>query len=898
MSEADSTMDQVRNDHKLWGKHKWRGKFFASEEKEGKYLRQKGNLDDNVAEFLHAPSDGDVAGQQQIKQQPFVEASALSKWPSVAQVSRLNAGAPLYPRRKPPRNKNLRVTFSSAAPDFIGEGGDEAELPSREVVTSWKPFIPQQHMHDISVEQAAQVVGNDQSSAAVSQAIAAEKTASSLVSLRRKPTRAEDSQANDVSQSRESASPGYEESSVSANFDLKQQFQLGTQNRSKQYFKSADRMTSADHRAFQVQVEVPTSKLNVAETAGQEAHMLPEMSSLESTLPMGNSLTPTPSPRPAQKPIMSSYPFPASRQDGPTTPHNGSVPTERNYSPQYKDSSKPVSEAHPSLRSVTNHLGDTAIEDFGARVERFNEILRLGTTSFSSLTDISFAQWTRTSTWWFLKGRQGLESAVRGRTQSGDGPLSGDDKFISSELKQAYLDLAKAWWITKDIIPDHPDVRIYGDTSLKSLAAISKVSGDASLVEVIEAHLATITSMRALAMSMRRNNKLPPNDFEIQGLVTRVWLQYPKLSAMVRGLLSMNSPQMLLSSPSHRVENGPSIAVGDTERYFNYGSMFVEVSRDDGQAQMYLPCVLTMLRERSAWDLSVVIISQDGQVNLMIQNTEKSGLTWENIQWEIKAHVIQITLTSGFTVDVQLSEKDFKTLWGIRDYTRQVLKAFRCGKTEKIVFETNVQAFQYYGSKGSQTFPAEPIQGCKMRLFEKSIVSMEGSGERKVYDGHRLTVVTPPSVKTLSSIAHGLGKQIPILFSYLRGEDGAPAMLLKSPESYPSSSMVITFRAPSERQLFHALLDGTSITDDEFGSACMSLRSLSITEKPTEQTSPQNFESLMEEIQWHQLRILGKSHEGQDQREFQAVYSENLRIWADCDMGTLVDRISLRMYMS
>ncbi len=909
MSEGDSAMEQVRDDHKLWGKHKWRGKLFSNEEKEGRYLKQKGNHDDNVADFLHSSNDNTSAGEQHITLQPRIEASTPSRWPSATQVSKLGAGIPVYPRRKPPRNKNLHVAFQSAAPEIIGEGGDEAELPSIEISRSGKTSKPRQHPHDQPAERAAKSVQSlprqDQFSSVVNQAVSNVTQTPELVSLRRKPVRAENTSNNDALQTRDAGTdeddlklPGAFRAGVMQESPLKAQDMV-------QYnLRSGERTIPIVRTGLHREVEAPLPQLGSNHLYGnKDVREQESVSSLNvlspmPALPIGNSLTPTSSPRPAQRLTPSDYPFPSSWEGETTEPNTASVTTPRQYCPQDKPLPKPGSEARPTLRSIARNIGADAIEDFGARVQRFNEVFRLGAAALSPSMDIPLAQWIRTSAWWFLKGRQELENAVRSRPRSADSSNDDGDMILSQELKQAYLDLAKAWWISKEIIPSHSELKKYGDASMSSLVAIVGSFGNGELAEVIEVHLGIVANMRALAMSMKRNNKLPPDDFEIHRLVSRVWIQYPSLSATTRSLLSAKSAKSLVDSTTDEVKASFPITVGDTKRYFNYGSMFVEASLNDGQSQIRLPCILTILRERSGWDLDFTMASQDGQVNIIVQNSRKAGLTWEDVQWKIKTHIMQITVTDHLDVNVQLSEKDFKTLWGIRNYTQKVLKGFQCGKTETFVFEKSVECFQLFSPKGSQAFPPEPIKDCKIRLFEKFVIFMEGTGERRVHDGHRLMVVTPPAVKTLSSIACDLGKQTPILFTYLRGENDAPAMLLKSPKSGPDSSMVITFQEPSERRLFHALLDGTSMTSNERCSACIPLKGLSVSQKPAQEPLSRSDGSLLADYQWHQLRVLGKNYKDEDHCGPHTLRSENLRVWVDCDMGTFIDRINLGIILS
>ena len=904
-------MEQVRNEHKPWGKHKWRGKFFSSDENEGEYLRQKGNADDDVADFLHASSNSIGAGQQHTKPQPCAEAKNQSNWPSAVQVSTLNAGMPLYSRRNPRRNKGLHVTFDAGAPKIIGEGGDEADLPTVEISRPQRSPKPGLHSHNQPVEQGTESVqqlpSKDHSSGTVAQPMASSTKASELASLRKKPTRVKDSRASDGLQIQDLSTTQYDPSFLgSSRQNLEYEPQKIAQGMGEENLKDEANMTAAISRDFHAIVASPppppetTPSYDIADFKGQE-DFSSNLRSLQSVLATENSLTPTPSPRPAQRIAPSDYHFPSLRQGEKTSAQSASTSAQRQFRPQDETAARSGSGARPSLKSVAKNLGDDALEDFGARVQRFHEVFRLGTTAFCPLTNISVAQWVRTSAWWFLKGRQELESAVRSRPRSDDGSSIGSDLVLSRELKQAYLDLAKAWWVTKGIIPGHPELSKYGDASISSLVALVGSFGNAELAEAIEVHLGIFASMRALSLSMKRNNNLPPDDFEIQGLVSRVWIPYPTLSASVQSLFSAMNPKSLVDARSHNSQICFPITVGDTKDYFNYGSIFVDAFRDDDQDQMHLPCIITILRKRSGWDLEFTMASQDGQVNIMVQNNKKAGLTWEDVRWKTKMQVMQVALTDGFEIDIRLSEKDFKSIWGIREYTRKILKGFQCGRTEKFIFGTSTKCFQYFSPQGSQVFPTEPIKDCKMRVFEKTVVFMEGSGQRRVHDGHRLIVVTPPSVKTLSSITHDLGKHMPILFSYLRSEEGAPTMLLKSPSSSPDLSMVVTFYKSSERETFHALLNGTSITNDEHCSAFMPLESFSIfenatvSENATDGSSSMLGESLLAGFQWHQLRILGKWREDEDHGRLSTVRSENLRVWADCDMGTFVDRVNLGM---
>lgn len=613
-----------------------------------------------------------------------------------------------------------------------------------------------------------------------------------------------------------------------------------------------------------------------------------------------NSLTPLATPTPEQPVLSRSISSTKKPTKPPPLPEyfEASQANALDEVPQERPGKEePVSQPLPeirtfSIRDIAKNLGDDALNDFASRVQRFNAIFQIGATVKSPVTDIPFVQWIRTSAYWFLKGRGELERAVRCEAREPQGSLIRNDSNISLGLRQAYLDLAKAWWILEEITPDHPELREFGPANLNSLKAIIGSFGEAKLVELIDVQIGITGNMRALTMSMKRNDRLPPLSFEIQGLETRIFIELPRFPPNVAVVLSERS-QHFTTNDSPHMEVFP-IPVGDTTRHFVYSSVIVDlmiVSQVDGCEDIRLPCVLSVLRERSDLDLKAVIASQDGKVKLLIQSDKQAGLAWDGVSWEIKTNSIRLKLSNGVDIRVQFWERDFKSLWGIHDYTRKVREGLRCAEGEQQVFQDELKNFQRTDQESTKTFPTEPIKGCSIRLFEKKRTFSNGSGKRRMYGGHRLMIVTPSSLKMLSSINLDLDKKHPILFNYFRDAETAPALLLKIAKPSLDSFMVMTFHKATNRGTFHSLIDGTSVAPMEICSESLPLDSFTISEMSVVGLPSFPGQNFVNALRWEKLRVINKASDGSPHIN-RTVLPGDLRIWMECETGSFVDRMN------
>ncbi|CAG8938588.1 unnamed protein product [Penicillium salamii] len=541
-----------------------------------------------------------------------------------------------------------------------------------------------------------------------------------------------------------------------------------------------------------------------------------------------------------------------------------------------------------SIRNIANQVGDTAFAEFREYNARYESLIQLAAESVKPLMETSLCEWVRAAVWWFLRGKTRLEVYARSRAT-----------LPPNFAKQAVIDLGKALWITENIVPHHSELARYGSMSIDSLIAVASTTGDKSLADHLSMHQTIINHLRSLSMSIKRNNILASvvsDEGSPTQLDTTIWLRYPFYAPDVSAVLSGAATRSMLADTTAKT---PSLVnmmpLGDTGRYFSYGTLFVQVcvssSDDDGQQQYAMPCALTIVRERADWYVCAAITSQSQLVNIMIQSDRKQGPTWEDVDWQVRSNSMHVKLPRGFELDVMFKEEDFKTLWNIVKYTKKSEDSLHPEAGETVVFENTVKVFQYMDPGTPKAFPADPVERCRVRLFERSVKITEGTGTRSAHRGFRLAVLTSPRVKTLSSIRHTLGHGSPVVFGLLRGEDGAPALLLKVTEDGRTRSMLMTFHEVEERAEMHSVLLGMSPRNGELKSPEYALTSYCI-EQPEDHFSGRPSVKHLE-FPAGSVCVIDQEHAYVDHGYGPTILSENLRAFVATEWGSVTDRINL-----
>jgi hypothetical protein len=641
-----SIQGEPLSDIKQSGKHNWRGKIWSPEGKFGRKIESKESTNEDIDSFLHA--GGTKANAPTA---PRIDVAVARKPLPLPQVSPSEI-VDVYRRPKPRQNKGLRVTFQKAAPEIIGEGGDEAELPARDVMKSCLDvsIFGQAQLHEHASDESSgrprerprDVPDTDHEASLRPPPMQRRATGFDDLPIR---TGNNDHYQNADYEDSVSFSPAEEKHKPLPQPPLDQ----GEDNHD---YKTGARLEPSLRKRSPMRSIVDDDSFGMA-------------ASLEIPVPeilASNSVSPRASPQPPVNYQGSSgpnYRFPPTASEAHSPPKS----SKSDYQARPDLPDQPLAAADPKvglLRHVAKGLGDDSLNDFESRVRRFNDIFRLGVSARGDPNKLPFVQWIRTAGWWFVKGRGGLESAVRSRSLGADRSQSGSEAAPSMSLTQAWLNLAKAWWIIRDITPEHPEIRRFGSAGMASILAVIKNFGDQELAELVEVHLSLVANMRALTMSMKRNEMLPSHAVEIQRLDPRVLLDLPDLPRAFASLVINNASTAPTKSRQYISRPFFPILVGDTGRFLSFGRMFAEASLDaDDHAtrNFRFPCVLSVLRERNDWGVQAAIASQDGQMNLVIQTNHEGGLTWRDVQWKIPFHSMQVKLLEGVDLNLLFSEK-------------------------------------------------------------------------------------------------------------------------------------------------------------------------------------------------------------------------------------------------
>ncbi|KAL4912708.1 hypothetical protein BDW62DRAFT_214787 [Aspergillus aurantiobrunneus] len=797
---------------------------------------------------------------------------------------------PKLPPLNTRKNKGLRVKFADRAPECIGEGGDESEIPTIEISFS------RNRSHSQSSSRL-----NDFDNA---------QTGSPYLRL--------DTSFNDRDRlrPREGGSPEHRTPLLVKNTqdaDFLMALNLGDSG-SRLSFRASPgadsvaqriraKMEHEEGRALQKKYEEPTSPVNEGDPDSPSS--LYENSPLSETEPAAPPSPVRTPPSPPSPPMTRpTYPdeimLPVGRTPGgsakslsppkPQSVQNDVVSDE--LRPSSRESRTTSTNPQPpkySLRSIASQFSDVAFSEFKEYAARYEGDIQLSAENVKPLMETSLTEWVRAAVWWFMRGKKRLEAYARSR------PSSRPNSRPSPEMaQQAVIDLAKALWINENIVPQHQEVTRYGAMSIDAIIAVVSTTGDKQLSDLLGVYQSVLSHLRSLTVSIKRNNILsdiPPGTESD----TTVWVRYPFFAPDVSAVLSGSTSRSMLLDNSGK---GPTFVqmmpLGDTSRYFSFGNMFVEVSvssSEDDSQQFSMPCALSIIRDRADWYVFAAITSQSDLVNVMIQSDRKKGPTWDEVDWQIRTHSMRVKLPRGFELDVMFKEDDFKMLWNIVNYTRKTEASLQPEAGESVIFECTLKLFQYMDPGTPKAFPPESIERCRLRLFERSVTVTEGTGTRSAHRGFRITVLTTPKVKTLSSVRHILGHGAPILFGLLRGEDGAPALVLNVKEDGRSRSMLMTFQETRERTALHSLLLAMLPKQRELKVADVPIRAYTI-EQPTDKSSGQPPKQHLQ-FPAGTVCVIDQEHDYVEHGWGPTVLSEHLRAFVASEWGSVTDRLNL-----
>ena len=896
-AETHELGEQHRSLATLTG-HRWRERLRDKAAKLGKPQTKVSppRQENDLIDFLR-PSSAQSSSSSQLHAapRPFIDTSPATLKVSSAH-SQTSLTIPTQPPRPTPKPrskkpKGLHVSFKDEEPEIIGEGGDESETPSKDVRTTAGPGVKSLGP---TKKSAARRRGESPPSLPQLEFLnVGPQDGSRRVSIQRAPTR--------------KPVGGWEQKRLSMNMEeglvkVHKDDVEAKSPREDTIMPYAPSHDQAPIDPFTDDTSMPReSQEEVRSESSDIEHKPPSISG--SFVPYNPSV-PTAAPTSSKVPQNLSF---SARKEREIMNHglkkSAPEPNETyrpnavlsspsdtksfDSRPSTADSSQerlPMPKP-PSIIEGESNEGFAESEDFYSRVQHLRGVFRLAAEKSDDVQNKAAEHWLRVSTWWFLRGKQVLEGNVRASMQRQNGSRQQDPTNMPQQSLQCYVNLAKAWWIVEDIIPDH----MHPHSQASRYNTLDSIDG-LDYSQLVDVHRTLTHAMKGLAIFMSRKDLLPPHALLVQGADPSIWIDYPSLPPGLLTLTAGLDPRTLTRRSKN---NFFPILLNDTPRHFSYGRVFGDaeiVGEDSTPNEDALPCVLSIIRERNNPQAEVTITSQDGQANIHIQSDPRAGPTWDAVQWKIKAHSIRIRLSRDFEVSIRLWDQDFKTLWGIHDYINRVGRDWKPKENEKLLFDDVVNPFHYVAPQGEPTsFPSGPIKQCSVRLFERRTVRPEGSVARRLYDGYRLVVVTPPTTKTLSSVSRVFGKGAPIMFSNLRGEANAPATLLVFRESGKKTSMICTFQETNSRTQLQALFSGFAVDNGEVKSHEIPLESLSIVNLANGPDARQDLK-LSASARWQSVKVI---NEGPDLEGAPILHSDHLRVCSVCNYGTVIDLINL-----
>lgn len=822
--------------------------------------------------------------------------TSISRYPQAAAVNqqaqlnrpvapgRLDLNASSAPRSPRPNKKGLLIHFSDARPEVIGEGGDECEIPTIEISRSKLARSPQPPPHQPPQQQQQRVPAFPTEDIFRPKRLARTQTGySSIYSPELPPENNGDS--NNPAW-RHSPPPPATQPRLDLPGPPATSGHLPSPSGRDENRRSFIEVQQAQMRRAEGQAFAKAARNSSVAYDGNWEDGAPPSAAAAEAAPVAPPATITESPQgyTPRKPLdyspaasltslaSSTYPLSLPSPD-PAGPRPGGFPPPN-------DDPRPMAARMASVKLNDSMSGENseALETFAARTTHLHELFRLHAETIKPLQNCELRELGRAGLWWFLKGRQGLEQAIREHQQPSTPVTPKSQMQNELDRQQAYSNLAKSYWLCQHAIPE---------TSQTCRLPLDP--------EILAATEQLVSSLKKLAMSMKRNGFLPPEEPFLPATIDKaIWLEYPPMSQDMIALLSGNwgSGISAMQKPLTNLQILNALPLTDTPEFFSYGRVAADVflmEKGREAQRYYFSCFLSMLRPQTETSLVFIIASQNGVIQLAIQDNKANGPVWEDVRWRNDTCTLELRLPRGFMLAVQLSQTDYRMLWNMYDFGARVRTTLQARQDEAVVFRNTLPSFQYIDADPqSRAFPKDAVTECEVALFEKVFKENGPAGPRNWHTGFRVAVVTGPRTRTLCGVQHNYPPLLPVQFGFFRGEGDAPALSLKFEGSRQKGRMVLSFSDEKERVRFHSLITGTALDVDERIFANIPLRSLKISESFKDSTGILPFARMP----WKAAQVINDEF-GPNGEQPSSVLSDKLKVVLEYQNGMVTDRINV-----
>lgn len=340
--------------------------------------------------------------------------------------------------------------------------------------------------------------------------------------------------------------------------------------------------------------------------------------------------------------------------------------------------------------------------------------------------------------------------------------------------------------------------------------------------------------------------------------------------------------------------------IADTKTDFCYFRMFVKatLATDDPKTdRVPMSAVLSVLRPKDQYPVKLTVCSQSSLINITVGNG--SEVTWKDVNWNKSSRKISIQLRHGFSLSIELSEGDMRSLWSIVDHTNRAETDLRERRDERFLSKVYLRDASYKDPANPAAFPSERVPGCKLMVFQKFERSSEGTGKRKLHRGYRMVLATPPHYKQVSLVNHELGtKQEPMNFGYVTEPDQAPAIRLHFREEAPDKqvrhcTVHLVFQESKDRNHLFGAFTSMNVNDGEMAFAQVPLKAFYVESAEQTEGFSQRGSRVLEKMHWQEAKVLNLDPEAAGLESAPTIKSESLRIVCRHSAGIISDRMNL-----
>jgi hypothetical protein len=860
----DSRAGNSHDEHKPIKTNRLINKFFGKEKKPV-------NNEEDIAAFLHRPSDKLYMTGTEPTPPPKlarIDTSNARRWPTASEVRQLRDTS-RGPSPKPPRkNKGLVVRFVETKPEVIGEGGDEAEASTSQIIGCKKRTSSQQRNDgqsrlNITEKQAVyelKCLGHQSENGGLGQAVILERSTGTKPSTESQTANPSRTQNQNKGESDCNTGPSAPSSSFhSRSFSARKQAEMRD---------SEARALLADRRS--VLFSASDDNAGRASTESQrETRNQPQNELLKPiALPVrGYSIS---------QPSAGIYPRNAQRP-GSANDHYGMPLPSPAIHPQ-----------HPQGATATE-----ALQEFSNRVQHLYKIFQLSAESVAPLSSASVESLLRVASWWFLKGRMSIENAIKRRSSTNP-----QAHGVRELQQQGNADLAKSLWIIEDILPQRSTLGYRHLEDLHSNSPVTPSDGvEGSSATSLDRCHALYNGLQKLTASMMRNNFMPPGSDDAplaQGLDTSIWIKYPATPLELQSILSGNG-RSSSSNARRSTSLATALPLGDTKINFVFARMLVDLFLvENGQESLncHWPCIVSVQRCHLDKDLGMSIATQNDLIGLHIQSSKGSRPSMNDVRWDTKGYRLEIKLLDKFWARIQCTPQDFDSLWNIYDYTKKIHSNFHPREDEKVIFDHTVKSGQYFQDGVSTIFPKDPVPKCQLRVFEKTVKESSSSGIRPRHRGLRFAVITNSETRSLSGISHELPSGKPIRYDLMRGEGGHPALLI-SFYDWSQAVLILTFATDSDRhELYSSMIGGQRHDEESLIRAPINAFALIETVSPSSSITAAGTGSGLAQLSWSNIQVI--NYKDSDKESDSIYTSGRCRIIIETkNKDSITDRINI-----